>query len=232
MSIASPTLRSSSTMVPLLSFKSWLTSMPDLPSTADTVTGTSKTASRSAELFLASASCCPSVCSSDVLSAAAGSRARSGSSTSSLFAMVCSFVGAIVEIPGNQFLKCGFEGRFGALGAAAAPFDAAIGVLERGVGRDLHLAFVGFLVRNLGDASRQRCGHLGRRLQHDAGFADRLVHGVAQRRFDFGAGEFRQRCGGKLARNGEGELGSFLEPRLPLAHEAFERLAHGGGDLA
>src|SRR5215469_15636718 len=232
MSIASPTLRSSSTMVPLLSFKSWLTSMPDLPSTADTVTGTSKTASRSAELFLASVSCCPSVCSSDVLSAAAGSRARSGSSTSSLFAMVCSFVGAIVEIPGNQFLKCGFECRFGALCAAAAPFDAAIGTLERGVGRNLHLAFIGFVMRDLGDASRERGGDLGRRFQHDAGLADRLVHGLAQCRFDLRTRKLHQRRIGELPRDGESELRAFLEPCLTLAHQVFEGLAHGLGNLA
>src|SRR3569832_1386748 len=54
--MASPTLRSSSTMVPLPSFRSWLTSIADLPSTAETVTGTSKTASRSCALRLMSAS--------------------------------------------------------------------------------------------------------------------------------------------------------------------------------
>src|SRR5271155_1515054 len=177
MSIASPTLRSSSTIVPLLSFKSWLTSIPDVPSTAETVTGTSNTASRSAELRLGSPSLAPSVCRSAVLSTALSSRARSGNSTSSLFAMSGSFVLTVPEIAGNQFFQRALYGGRCAFRTAAAPFDTAIRTLERGIGRNLHAAVEAFFMRDFAGARGQSLGHLRRSLQHEPRFSDRLMQG-------------------------------------------------------
>src|SRR5690348_4262160 len=51
MSMASPTLRSSSRTLPELSWRSWATDMEALPSTAEIDTGTSKTGARSVAFF-------------------------------------------------------------------------------------------------------------------------------------------------------------------------------------
>src|SRR5271170_5550803 len=189
MSIASPTLRSSSTIVPLLSFKSSLTSIPDLPRTADTVTGTSKTASRSAELRLGSPSCAPWVCRSAVLSPALSSRARSGNSTSSLFAMSGSFVVTVPEIAGDQFLQSAFYRGRSAFRPAAAPFDAAVRACQRRIRGNLHAAFEAILMRDLVRADAELFRNRRRRLEHEARLSDCLMHGFAQCRFDLGVGK-------------------------------------------
>src|SRR5690606_41866774 len=51
MSMASPTLRSSSSTLPELSCSSWATDMVERPSTAEIETGTSNTGARSVALF-------------------------------------------------------------------------------------------------------------------------------------------------------------------------------------
>src|ERR1043165_522824 len=131
--MASPTLRSSSTTVPRPSFRSWLTSIPDLPSTADTVTGTSNTASRSEALRLTSTAWPMSPNSSALASCGAPCEARSGSSISSLpdMGLLLLDVGrAIVgEAACDQLGQHGLDGGFATLGAAAAPLDAAVGAL-------------------------------------------------------------------------------------------------------
>src|ERR1700761_5342823 len=135
MSMASPTLRSSSTTVFLPSLSSWLTSIELLPSTAETVTGTSNTASRSAAECFGAASAGPSEFSS-ALAWPGASWLRSGRSTLSV-AMGLSFHDGretVVDQGGENLL----DRFFAALGAAAAPSDAAVAGGHGRVGRDDH----------------------------------------------------------------------------------------------
>src|ERR1700761_3920448 len=167
MSMASPTLRSSSTMVPLPSFRSWLTSMPDLPSTAETVTGTSNTASRSEALRLGSVSGVSSPCRSAGELPGTASRPRSGSWTSSLDIVV-----VLGEMSGDQRRDGVFERLLVALHAAAAPFDAAIGIGEARFGCDLHAAVEPLFERDIGEARLQRLDHGLVRAHGEARLAD------------------------------------------------------------
>src|SRR5471030_1434016 len=175
MSMASPTLRSSSMMVPLPSFKSWLTSIPLLPSTALTVTGTSKTASRSAAECLGAVSAGPSALSSAAGTPEAASWLRSGRSTLSV-AMGLSFhvrrghvrrghirsghlMRETVSNKGGQRL---FDDLFAAFGAAAAPFDAAIVARHGQVGGDHHASLIALFMGDSGQARFQHLGNGGR----------------------------------------------------------------------
>src|SRR5438445_819512 len=191
MSMASPTLRSSSTMVPRPSLSSWLTSMPLLPSTALTVTGTSNTASRSAAVCLGAASIGMSVLSNAPEAPGAPSWLRSGRSTLSV-AMGLSFH-YVREMTGNKGAERVLDDAFAAFGAAAAPFDAAIGAGHGGIGGDQHAALITFLLGDVGQPGFQHLGHRGRGTQGDARFGDRLVHGLAQRGFHIAGGQGSER---------------------------------------
>src|SRR5882757_3793476 len=173
--MASPTLRSSSTMVPRPSFNSWLTSIPLLPSTALTVTGTSNTASRSAAVCLGAASIGMSVLSNAPEEPGAPSWLRSGRSTLSV-AMRLSFH-CVREMTGNKGIQRVFDDAFAAFGTAAAPLDAAIGAGHGGIGGDLHASLITFLMGNVGQPGFQHLGHRGGGAQGDARFGDRLMHG-------------------------------------------------------
>src|SRR5690242_9619552 len=182
MSMASPTLRSSSTMVPLPSFSSWLTSIADLPSTAETVTGTSNTASRSWAICLGAASACASLF-SRAGAAPAFSPERSGRSTLSV-AMDLSFQVVVRKTVGNQPAQRFFDDRLAAFGAAAAPFDAAVGAPHGGIGGQQHPAVIALFMGD-GIHARGEClNHVGGGAQGDARLDDRLVHGLAQRHLD------------------------------------------------
>src|SRR6188508_2122714 len=155
--MASPTLRSSSTMVPRPSFKSWLTSMPLLPKTALTVTGTSNTASRSDAVCLGVASIGISVLSKAPEGPGAPSWLRSGRSTLSV-AMGLSFH-CVREMTGNKGVQRILDAAFAAFGTAAAPFDAAIGAGHGGVGGDQHAALITFFMGNIVQPGLQHRRH-------------------------------------------------------------------------
>src|SRR3954471_12928590 len=181
MSIASPTLRSNSTMVPRPSFSSWLTSIPLLPSTALTVTGTSNTASKSAAVCLGAASIGMSALSSAAEAPGAPSWLRSGRSTLSV-AMGLSFH-LIREMTGNKGAQRILYDVFAAFGAAAAPLDAAIGAGHGGIGGDQHAARITFFMGDIGQLGFKQLGYVRRGAQGDAGFGNGLVHGLAQSGF-------------------------------------------------
>src|SRR5882724_4850966 len=150
MSMASPTLRSSSTMVPRPSLSSWLTSIPLLPSTALTVTGTSNTASRSAAECFGIESAGISVFSRAAVPGAL-SWLRSGRSTLSV-AMGLSFHLGRGKMLGDEGGQRVLDGAFAAFGAAAAPFDTAVRAGHGRVGGNLHAPFVTFFLRDAGKA--------------------------------------------------------------------------------
>ena len=80
-----------------------------------------------------------------------------------------------------------------AFGAAAAPFDAAVGIAERGsAGDDCTRPSKPSSCAISAMRGLQRFGDLGAGAQHDARLADRLMQGVAQRLFDFGDGQRRR----------------------------------------
>src|SRR5262245_43836945 len=173
MSMASPTLRSSSTMVPLPSFRSWLTSMPLLPRTALTVTGTSNTASRSAAECFGAASAGPLALSRAALPGPP-SWLRSGRSTLSV-AIGLSFH-SVRETVGDERAERLFDDLFAAFGAAAAPFDAAVRAGHGRIGGEQHAAFIAFFMGDIGQARLQGGDHRRGGAQGDARFANGLVH--------------------------------------------------------
>src|SRR5476649_75585 len=243
MSMASPTLRSSSMMVPLPSFKSWLTSIPLLPSTALTVTGTSNTASRSAAECLGAVSAGPSALSSAAGTPAAASWLRSGRSTLSV-AMGLSFhvrrghvrSGHLMrETVGNKGGQRVFDDLFAALGAAAAPFDAAIGARHGQVGGDHHASLIALFMGDIGQARFQHLGNGGRGAQGDARLGDGLVHGLAQGSLDVAGGQCRQGGGGDSLGHGQRQVRGVIAQRLDFGMAGVQRSAHGngqGGDAA
>src|SRR5581483_9156887 len=228
MSMASPTLRSSSTMVPRPSFRSWLTSMPLLPRTAETVTGTSNTASRSAAECFGVASAGASVLSSAAALAPPASWLRSGRSTLSV-AMGLSFH-LMRKTAGNQGGEGFFDDGFAAFGAATAPLDAAIGARHGGIGRDHQAAFIAFLMRDIGQARLERLYHGGRGAQGDARFADGLMHGLAQGIFHVAGGQGGKGGRRDLPGHGKRQAGGFVPQRLDLGMACVQGGAHGDGE--
>src|SRR5882757_6286324 len=204
MSMASPTLRSSSTMVPRPSFRSWLTSIALLPSTALTVTGTSNTASRSAAECFGVASAAPSILSKAAAAPGAPSWLRSGRSTLSV-AMGLSFhvrSGHLMrETVSNKGGKRVLDGAFAALGTAAAPFDAAIGTGHGRIGGNQHAAVVTFCMGDIGQPRFQYFNHLRGGAQGNAGLGNGLMHGLAQGNFDVAGGQGSHGGGGDFLRH-------------------------------
>src|SRR5215469_1149722 len=213
MSMASPTLRSSSTMVPRASLSSWLTSMALLPSTAETVTGTSNTASRSAAECLGAASEEDSEF-NNAAWAPAPSWLRSGRSTLSV-AMALSFHGGR-KVLGDEGGQSVFDGLFAAFRAAAAPFDAAVAGLHARLGGDHDAAVIAFFMRDCRQAGFDGLGNRGGCAQGYAGFADRLVHGLAQRHLHIAGGQGRQRGGGNFLGHGKRHAGGFIAQAFDL----------------
>src|SRR4051812_15233045 len=129
MSIASPTLRSSSSTAPGASLRRSPTGMRALPSTAETVTGTSKTCSRSAALFALTGA-------SSVPTASGSASSRRGSCRSLSWAI------AVPIWSGGGFglrragVRRGLEPGPVADDAAVGPFEAR--VAERDVGLAEH----------------------------------------------------------------------------------------------
>src|SRR5215475_10259324 len=147
MSMASPTLRSSSSTAPGPSLSRSPTSMRARPSTAETLTGTSNTASRSAaprDVGPASAA------SADTSGATPGLFSRSGSASlpSSLVSLVSLIVqppwmrrGARIrlaapagDVAPHRLVDRGFHGGELAPDAAVGPFDATIAHRDVGLG--------------------------------------------------------------------------------------------------
>ena len=58
----------------------------------------------------------------------------------------------------NQGVQRGFDRGFVAFAAAAAPFDAAAGALDAGIGGDHHATFIAFFMGDIGDARFQHGG--------------------------------------------------------------------------
>src|SRR3954469_9088995 len=227
MSMASPTLRSSSTTVPRPSFSSWLTSMPLLPRTAETVTGTSNTASRSAAECFGVASIGASVLSSAAAPPPPASWLRSGRSTLSV-AMELSF--HLRKTAGNQGCEGFFDDGFAAFGAAAAPLDAAIGARHGGGGGDHQAAFITFLMGDIGQARLQCLDHGGRGPQGNARLADGLMHGLAQGIFHITRRQSRKSGGGDLPRHRQRQAGGFVPYRLDLGMADVQGGADGDGE--
>src|SRR5581483_2539742 len=163
MSIASPTLRSSSSTAPGPSLSNCETSIFARPSTAETCTGTSNIASRSAAVLPAGSG---SV--GGVGAAASGPGcSRSGRETSSLMGVHLSKLGILAargEIASDGFGDCGLDRGAVAGEAAVGPFDAAIVRLHVRLGHDHEAAgkaeilrdrvelFAGLRVDRVGDA--------------------------------------------------------------------------------
>src|SRR5215471_7025579 len=130
MSIASPTLRSSSSTVPGPRLSSSPTSMWARPSTAETCTGTSNTASRSAApREVASALAGARTAGSGTASSPA--RFGNGTLSSAIFCFSANSVSTGVAAPGRDVASDrlgdgGLGGDAVALEAAVGPFDAAI----------------------------------------------------------------------------------------------------------
>src|ERR1700719_3582341 len=137
MSIASPTLRSSSSTVPGPSLRSSATSMRERPSTAETCTGTSNTASRSAAALL-TVSMSAAVARSGRM-ATSPPPSRSGSGTLASLSLIAR--------PLLSFERAAARGRVavdhladGGLGRRAVTHHAAVGPFDAAVaGRDVGL---------------------------------------------------------------------------------------------
>src|SRR5271157_4535172 len=137
MSIASPTFRSSSSTVPGPSLRRSLISIRARPRMAETLTGTSNPASRSAALRVVDPS--GSDAGGTSASAARSSRLGSGTLPSSLILatlrVLCCIghAAARADIAGDGFADCGV-GRDGvAIDAAVRPFDPAVAGPDAGV---------------------------------------------------------------------------------------------------
>src|ERR1700732_4002384 len=130
MSMASPTRRSSSSTVPGPSFSNSPTSILERPSTAETCTGTSNTASRSAATREACSSSLYATSSIDGASAAL----RSGSGTCPSESLMAhsswsSFTPGRHVAP-DKFVDLGFDRRALQHDAAVGPLDPAIAVRD------------------------------------------------------------------------------------------------------
>src|ERR1700722_11273185 len=145
MSIASPTLRSSSSTVPGPVLRRSLISIRARPSTAETLTGTSNTASRSAAIRVVG----PSGSAVTGISGCAPRSSRLGRGTlpSSLILaspdhLTCrGQAAARADITGNRFADGAF-GRAGfAVDAAVRPFDPAVADADAGFAEHDELAF-------------------------------------------------------------------------------------------
>src|SRR6195256_2348667 len=153
MSIASPTRRSSSSTVPGPSFSNSPTSIFERPSTAETCTGTSNTASRSAAIRETCSSSLYSTSSIDGVLAAL----RSGSGTSaSVSLMVQSSSPWFRLVAGryvapDKFVDLCFDRRALQHDAAIGPLDPAIAGLDFRLGQDHETALEAALFRQLLD---------------------------------------------------------------------------------
>src|SRR6266852_9422605 len=154
MSMASPTLRSSSSTAPGPSRKSSPTSMRARPSTADTFTGTSNSASRSAALLPVSAAAASPM----ISGGGAASLSRSGKGILSLSAIVRlsgHFKRDVEARPPDRdvafdgFGDGGFGGGALALEPAVGPFDAAVAGRDLGFGHDHQPALEAARLREL-----------------------------------------------------------------------------------
>src|SRR4029078_3474944 len=158
MSMASPTLRSSSSTAPGPSLSRLPTSICARPSTADTWTGTSNTASRSAAPRLtvslsegASVPASCTTCTSLLFS-------RSGSGTLVSSSLICVVSGILCGghvagryVAGNRFIDHRCRCSMVADDAAVGPFDAAVTRCELIVGNDGQPAFEAARARDLLD---------------------------------------------------------------------------------
>src|SRR6185437_6515065 len=153
MSIASPTLRSSSSTVPGPSRNSSPTSMRARPSTADTCTGTSNTASRSAAPRVVGSLSGASAPASLTVGMPPFSRSGSGTFVSSLISRLLRSsmrrCGARRDVAGDHVVDDGEHRRPVAVHAAFAPFDAAVAGRERRVRLHHQAAFETARLRDL-----------------------------------------------------------------------------------
>src|SRR5215216_3349024 len=234
MSMASPTRRSSSSTVPGPSFNSSPTSILERPSTAETCTGTSNTASRSAAMREA--------CSSSLYARSsiggASAELRSGSGT-------CASVSLMVQsswplrsglIPGRQiasdeFANLRFDGRAFQHYAAVGPFDPAVAGGDAGLGQDHQPALeaalgglpfdllAGGLVELVVDADDEMRG------------CDQMREAVADERGDFAERLAGDQFAAQLARHGDRDFDRLgFHPGLD-AGETRGDAADGDADL-
>src|SRR5665213_959170 len=181
MSIASPTLRSSSSTEPALSLSSCATDMWARPSTAEMLTGTSKTGARSDAVLVSpswgSGACSPGPSSLSVSGASATSAPAKSAPSSGSSAIGCLFgefqrlgVQALGREGGVQGgghaggRLLGIEGR-----AALAPFEDEGGARQVGVGLHHHLARIAGGLGRLVEGELDAVGDLGRRANQQAG---------------------------------------------------------------
>src|SRR5258706_1842821 len=145
MSMASPTLRSSSSTVPGPSFNRSPTSMRARPSTADTCTGTSNTVSRSEAIREVGSSFAASVAAAAAASIGPG-WSRSGSGTLLLLSLMAQAFpdvlrlrigrGACLQVAPDRLTDFRLDRLAIALDPAVGPFDMAIARLDLRVGKD------------------------------------------------------------------------------------------------
>src|SRR5712691_3398174 len=209
MSIASPTLRSSSSTLPGPSLRRSATSMRERPSTAETCTGTSNTASRSdAPMLIVSMSVSgDSGAGRGAVISPAAPRSGSGTLDSlSLIAQISRGSVGYCAAGGDVAAHRVADGAFGrgtiAHDAAVGPFDAAI------AGRDLRLgehdeasveaAHAGNLVELLARLRVQRVVDAHDHVRR----ADQMGEAVAGEGGDLDEGRAGDQLGRKLARDG------------------------------
>src|SRR5258705_9348210 len=204
MSMASPTRRSSSSTVPGPSFNSSPTSILERPSTAETCTGTSNTASRSAAMREA--------CSSSLYatSSVAGTSAalRSGSGT-------CASVSLMVQsswplsrgliagrhVAPDKFVDLCFDRRALEHDAAIGPLDPAISALDIRLGQDHQTALEAALFRQPLDPLARG---LVKRIvdpDHEMRRRDQMRETIAHQSGDFAERFRRNQLAAQLARD-------------------------------
>src|ERR1700761_4834052 len=151
MSMDSPTRRSSSSTVPGPSFNNCPTSILERPSTAETCTGTSKTASRSAAMREA----CSSSLYPTSLIGGASAPLRSGSGTCpsvSLITQPSWTLAAGRHVAPDEFVDLCLDGRALQHDAAICPFNFAVAVGNRRLRQDHQASFEAALLGELFDA--------------------------------------------------------------------------------
>src|SRR5580704_16629734 len=234
MSIASPTLRSSSSTVPGPSLSRSPMSMRARPSTAETWTGTSNTVSRSAAMRVVG----PSGSGTVGISAGAPPSSRLGNETlpSSLMLgspqyFVCvgeAAPGADIACDGgaDRSVRCGGV----AADAAVRPFDAAIADGDIGLGEHDEAALETFGAHDVVELFARRGIERVVDAHSDVRRGYQLAEAIAGQRRDFGKRLARDQRRHGLARHRHGDLDGFaFEPGFDRL-QRFVGLAEIDGD--
>src|SRR5438477_1011304 len=240
MSIASPTLRSSSSTVPGPSLSKSPTSILARPSTADTCTGTSNTASRSAAPRLVSPLSANVFGSTGGIAPDSGSRLGSGTLLSLIARLLIQLWRNLSKrghrggLPCPEVTSNGIaDGEVGLVRVAddpaVGPFDLAIADRDLGLG-DHHDAALE--AAGAGDLVEPGAGDFMQGVvdaHYDVRRRGEMLEAFGGERRDLGEGLAQNELGGKLARDCSRKLHGFgFEPafdRGKAARQAIKRIA-------